>query len=159
MTLRMEDVSITELMGDFGGESFEMTGNVSGALPIVISGINVEVEDGKLAVTDGGVVRFSTPFTDKAGESSGYAQLAFDTLKEFYYDELEFTINGPLDGLVSVRMVFDGFNPNVMEGAYIRYNINIEGELFNIINNFQKLGARVTEEVKRVVLQGENNDE
>lgn len=164
MTLRMQDVSIGKLLGDFGSKNFEMTGNISGVLPIVISGINMEVENGKLAVTDGGVVRFSTPFTDKAGESSGYAQLAFDTLKEFYYEALEFTINGPLDGLVSVRMVFNGFNPNVMEGAYIRYNINIEGELFNIINNFQKLGARVTEEVKRVVLEenaqdGENKDE
>lgn len=158
MTLRMENVSIGELLGDLGGDSFSMTGNVSGVLPVVINGINLEVENGKLAVTDGGVVRFSTPFTDKAGESSGYAQLAFDTLKEFYYEELEVNLNGPLDGLVNVRLVFDGFNPNVMDGAYIRYNINIEGELFNIVRNFQRLGAQITEEVKSAVLGDDDSE-
>ena len=152
MKLRVKDVPISEFLGDVGGKNFQATGNVSGLLPIVISGIDVQVEDGTLAVTDGGVVRFSTPFTDKAGEASGYAQLAFDALKEFYYEELEVSLNGPLDGLINVRIVFEGFNPNVMDGAYIRYNINIAGELLNIIRNFQKLGANITDEVKKAVL-------
>jgi len=156
MQLRVKNVSLGEMMGDFGGESFEVTGSVSGVLPVIISGVEVEVENGTLAVTDGGVVRFSTPFTDKAGESSGYAQLAFDALKEFYYEELELSLNGPLDGLVNIRAVFDGFNPNLMEGAYIRYNVNIEGELFNIVRNFQRLGANITDEVKNAVLDKGN---
>ncbi len=152
MRLRVEDVSIGEFIGDLGGKNFEATGQVSGELPIVISGVDVQVEKGRLAVEKGGVVRFSTPFTDKAGEVNGYAQLAFNALKEFYYEELEVLLDGPLDGLINVRIVFEGFNPNVMNGAYIRYNINIEGELLNIVRNFQNLGANITEEVKNAVL-------
>ncbi len=152
MTLRVEDVSISEFIGDLGGDNFEATGSVSGVLPVVITGVDVQVENGNLAVKNGGVVRFSTPFTDKAGEANGYAQLAFDALKEFYYEELEVTLNGPLDGLINIKIVFEGFNPNVMDGAYIRYNLNIEGELLNIVRNFQRLGAQITEEVKSAVL-------
>ncbi len=152
MKLRVENVSISDLIGDLGGDNFEATGLVSGLLPVVITGVDVQVENGTLAVKDGGVVRFSTPFTDKAGETNGYAQLAFNALKEFYYEELEVTLNGPLDGLINIRVVFEGFNPNVMDGAYIRYNLNIEGELLNIVRNFQRLGAQITEEVKSAVL-------
>ena len=156
MTLRVDNVSISEFLGDLGGKNFEATGDVSGILPVVISGVDVQVEKGRLAVENGGVVRFSTPFTDKAGEVNGYAQLAFNALKEFYYEELEVILDGPLDGLINVKIVFEGFNPNVMDGAYIRYNVNIEGELLNIIRNFQNLGAKITEEVKNVVLRDRN---
>lgn len=158
MRLRVDNVSMGELLGDLGGEKFEVTGSVSGELPVIISGVDVQVENGRLAVEDGGIVRFSTPFTDKAGEVNGYAQLAFNALKEFYYEELEVLFDGPLDGLISVKIVFEGFNPNVMDGAYIRYNVNIEGELLNIVRNFQNLGANITEEVKNAVI-GNNDDE
>jgi len=153
MLLRVKDVSIEEFIGELGGDSFQATGIVTGELPVVISGVDVQVENGHLAVKDGGVVKFATPFTDKAGETNGYAKLAFDALKEFYYEELEVTIDGPLDGLINIRLVFNGFNPNVVDGAYIRYNLNIEGELLNIVRNFQRLGGKITEEIKNAVLE------
>ena len=61
-------------------------------------------------------------------------------------------MDGPLDGLINIRVVFEGYNPNVMDGAYLRYNLNIEGEILNIIRNFQRLGGQITDEVKSAVL-------
>ncbi|NNE59079.1 MAG: hypothetical protein HKN36_13310 [Hellea sp.] len=136
VVLRIENVELGEFMGEVGGDNFQATGNVNGVLPVVLSGVNVNVEDGQLKVKDGGVIRFQTDQTNAAAEVNEYAELAFDALKEFHYQELEAIMNGPLDGNIIIRLLFQGSNPEVLSGTQFKFNVKLEGELFNIARSF-----------------------
>ncbi len=149
MKMRIENVELGEF---FGAKNFKATGNVNGVLPVVISGVNVEVEEGRLAVKDGGIIRYQSSQTDAATAENEIAGYAFDALKELHYDELEAIFNGPLDGLIVLRLKFEGSNPKVLGGAIFKFNVKLEGELLNIARNF-KLGDRIAEEVSRAIQQ------
>ncbi len=150
MSLRIENVSLGEFMGNIAGENFTATGDVNGVLPVVISGVKVEVENGRLEVKNGGVIHYASAQTDAAGAENELAGYAFDALKEFHYKELEAIMNGPLDGTLILRMLFEGKNPNVLGGAVFRFNVTLEGELLNIARSFQ-LGGRIAEEIKNAI--------
>lgn len=150
--LRIEQVDLADLFQDLGGENFYVTGIVNGRLPVKIDGLNVEVENGTIGVADGGVIKFTSAQTDTASDVNVYAGYAFDSLKEFHYEELEATFNGPLDGLIVLRMVFQGSNPDVLYGLPFKFNVRIEGELLNIVRNFQ-MGSLIAEEVKKAIIQ------
>jgi len=98
--LVLDKVSIQDMVERAKDSKFEITGAVSGRLPITVSGVNVIVEDGKLSVPGGGVIRFTHAGTDLAGAQNRAAGIAFDALKNFEYQTLEADINGPLDGVI-----------------------------------------------------------
>ncbi len=148
--LNVINVELEDLFSDLGGENFFVSGTVNGRMPIKVDGLNVEVENGTIGVKDGGVIKFSSAQTDLAADVNAYAGYAFDSLKEFKYEELEATFNGPLDGLIVLRLVFQGSNPDVLYGIPFKFNVRIEGELLNIIRNFQ-LGTMIAEEVKKAI--------
>lgn len=152
MQMRIENVELGEFLGDLGGKNFSATGNVNGVLPVVISGVSVEVENGRLAVKNGGIIRYQSTQTDTATADNEIAGYAFDALKELHYEELEATFNGPLDGLIVLRLKFEGSNPNVLGGAVFKFNVKLEGELLNLARSF-KLGDRIAEEVARAIQQ------
>ncbi len=151
MQLRIENVSLGEFLGNIAGENFNATGNVNGVLPVVISGVDVRVEQGRLEVKDGGVIRYQSDQTNAASAENEIAGYAFDALKEFRYQELEAIMNGPLDGTIILRLMFEGQNPEVLGGAVFRFNVTLEGELLNIARSFQ-LGDRIAEEIEKAII-------
>lgn len=151
VTLRVEDVSVSEFLQDAGGENFTATGDVTGELPVVVSGLNVLVENGVLSVKDGGVIRYSSPQTNAATATNEVAGYAFDALKNFEYKSLEARLNGPLDGEIDLKLVFSGSNQEVLDGAEFLFNVNIAGQLFNIARSFQAgkgISSTVLDELK-----------
>ena len=65
-----------------------------------------------------------------------YRDAAFQALKEFQYRSLTVNMDGPLDGAIEVALAFDGSNSQVLNNQPFRFNINIEGELLNILRSF-----------------------
>ena len=131
--LVLETVSIQDMIERSEDTKFEITGAVSGRLPVTISGVNVNVEGGKLSVPGGGVIRFEHAGTDLAGAQNRAAGVAFDALKNFEYQTLEADINGPLDGLIRLRTIFAGYNQKVFEGQPFEFDLELEGELLNLV--------------------------
>ncbi len=154
MQLRIEDVSLSEFLGDVTGENFSATGSVSGLMPVVISGISVLVENGRLEVKDGGIIKFQSPQTNAAAEKNEIAGYAFDALKEFHYKELEVIMNGPLDGSLIIRLLFEGANPDVLGGAVFRFNVKLEGELLNIARSFTLMSPDISKIKSLLDIQG-----
>ncbi len=153
VALRVDDVSLGDFLKDVGDGRLKATGNVSGVLPVVIEGIKVYVDGGLLTVKDGGVIQYTSPQTDAAGESSPYAGYAFDALKNFEYEELEAAISGPLDGPMKLRLLFNGANPDVLYGSEFKFNVGIEGELLNILRSLQSSQNFTGEVIKEIKAQ------
>ena len=131
--LVIDRVAIQDMLESQEESKFEITGAVSGRLPVKISGVSVNVENGKLSVPGGGVIKFTHEGTDLAGAQNQAAGVAFDALKNFRYDALEADINGPLDGVIRLQTIFSGFNGEVFEGQPFEFDLELEGELMNLM--------------------------
>jgi len=123
--------------------------SVTGTLPIVLAGVDVKVDNGYLTVKNGGIIKYKSDQIDSAANYAQndndavqalrehrYRDAAFQALQEFQYRSLTVKMDGPLDGAIEVGMEFDGSNKDVLNNQPFRFNINIEGELLNIIRSF-----------------------
>ncbi|MEE9348139.1 MAG: YdbH domain-containing protein [Robiginitomaculum sp.] len=135
ITVAVEDVSLGDVVSRLGNEDLYASGLISGTLPIVIDGVNLKVKDGRLLVADGGVVRIQHKGLNAAGDANETAKMAVDALKDLRYEELSLDINGPLDGDITLGIIFTGHNPDVLYGSDFLFRVNVEGELLNIARN------------------------
>jgi hypothetical protein len=164
VVMRLNDISIDELLQSVGNEKLEATGTVSGVFPIVVRGLNVLVDDGYLEAKDGGIIRFkseqSQETTDRfqgdrildtwsSGDEGVYNDLAREALREFNYRELTASIDGPLDGDVELGVIFNGANKKVLNGQPFEFDINVQGELFNILRSFNSNSQIKSELLKK----------
>ncbi|MDA8708079.1 YdbH domain-containing protein [Hellea sp.] len=161
VVMRIENVSIGEFLKDVGDGAINATGNLEGTLPIVLSGVDVKVENGELFVKDGGRIQYQSKQLNSISQLDGtderavqairkgnYRDAAFEALKDFQYDELRVTIDGPLDGAIGVNLKFDGKNAKVLGGQPFRFDINLQGELLNILRSFNT-NAQIKSELAR----------
>ena len=149
VTMRISNVSLGEFLKDIGDGTIEATGDIEGMLPIIMAGVDVKVDQGQLIVKEGGVIKFNSEQIDSAAtyaetdndavqalRERRYRDAAFQALKEFQYRSLTVNMDGPLDGAIEVALAFDGSNSQVLNNQPFRFNINIEGELLNILRSF-----------------------
>jgi hypothetical protein len=161
VVMRIENVSIGEFLKDVGDGALTATGNMEGTLPIVLSGIDVKVENGELFVKEGGRIQYVSKQLNSISEFDGtderavkamrkgnYRDAAFEALKDFRYEELRVKIDGPLDGAMGVFLKFDGKNKDVLGGQPFRFDIALEGELLNILRSFNT-NAQIKSELMR----------
>lgn len=132
--LRVSGVDVGEFLTDTGAGRFSMTGVLEGRLPVVVRGLDVLVEQGRLEVQNGGVIRFRDPsLLDRFPNEQSAA--ALKALEDFRYESLFLEINGPLDGDVLLGAEFTGANKDVLYGVPFQFDVTMEGELFNIARN------------------------
>lgn len=161
----VENLSLGTIIDGLGNKDLSATGQIFGRLPVSVKGIKVLVENGSLAVKDGGTIRYksqgidtfvddveASPFLGDGleGAETGFA---FKALENFQYKELEANIDGPLDGEMSIRMAFDGKNPDVLYGTAFSFNVVIEGELANIVRETARAFSSETHVEKLIELQ------
>lgn len=160
VTMRVKDVALGDFLNDLGNQKIQATGNVVGTFPIVVRGIEVLVENGKVSVPDGGMITYDPgPNTRVYSEEEAikvlrerrtneYAALAQDALREFRYRELSASLDGPINGDVEIGLVFDGSNAKVLNRQPFRFDISVKGELFNIARSFNS-NSQVKSEILR----------
>jgi len=54
--MRVDKVSIGEFLNDVGEGTMEATGDLEGMFPVVLSGVDVKVDNGTLEVKNGGII-------------------------------------------------------------------------------------------------------
>ena len=149
VVMRVNKVSLGEFLNGIGDGTLKATGDIEGRLPVVMSGVNVNVDKGQLTVKNGGTISYKSNQIDaisdypendtdatKALREHRYKDAVFQALRDFKYRTLTAKFNGPLDGAIEVGMEFDGSNEAVLNNQPFRFAINIEGELLNIIRSF-----------------------
>ncbi len=158
--MRVKNVSLGDFLNDVGNKKIEATGTVVGTFPIVVRGIDVLIERGRVSVPDGGIIKYDPgpgvpAYTEEQAikilrerRSNEYAALAQDALREFRYRELSASLDGPINGDVKIGLVFDGSNKKVLNRQPFRFDITVKGELFNIARSFNS-NAQVKSEILR----------
>ena len=158
--LVIDGVSLQAFLDSYGQENLRATGELEGRLPVEVRGVQVEVREGRIAVPSGGRIRYASPQTDTAAAQNETTQLVFDSLRDFRYQSLGLSIDGPLDGEITLEAKFTGRTPDDVKiprlPSFLRFtdplvfefDISITGELFNIIRSLDP-----TQQLNRIKLQ------
>ncbi len=139
VTVRVENISLGSVLGDASDGKIEATGIIKGTLPIVVNGVDVQVEGGRFEIPEGGVIRlkFEEQLADLASKGRMQAMVV-ELIEEFKYDRMFIEANGPLDGDMRFGVDFTGGNPDVLGGTQFKINARVEGELVNITRNLMQ---------------------
>ena len=157
VTVNVEDVGLGTVLAGIGKDKLSATGQVFGTLPAKIKGVDILIDGGMLGVKDGGIIRYKSTATDAAATRNENAAHAFKALENFQYKQLEALIDGPIDGNMSLKVVFDGQNPDVLSGQPFLFNTVVNGELANIARNLA--GAFSNEENLSRIIAVQKDDQ
>jgi len=152
MILDVDQLDLDQLLGLTELDGLSGEGVIDGTLPMTISETGVMIADGKLEATGDGVLRYQPDekpgVLQAGGESVG---LLLRALENFRYDDLNITLDGRTDGETNIGLHVSGANPDLYEGHPIEFNLDLEGDLANLvqtnISNYQ-IPDRISEQLQ-----------
>ncbi len=134
MVLDVNQLDLNGLLGLTKLDGLSGEGRIDGELPLTISESGALIADGKLSATQAGVLRYKPDETpgvlQSGGESIG---LMLQALENFHYDELDITLDGRTDGETDIGLHIRGANPELYDGYPIEFNLDLKGDLANIV--------------------------
>lgn len=136
LTLQAEDVRLDGLfrLADIDGLSGE--GRLEGRLPLRLDADGAHVEDGLLATTEPGVLRYSPEtLPDFLKGDDMRTKMLRQALANFRYDALSLRIDGGTTGAQTIRLEATGRNPDFMEGHPVELAFNLQGALLNTVRS------------------------
>jgi hypothetical protein len=122
-------------------ENIEMTGAVSGVLPVTISGNNITIEDGRLeSDSSGGVIRYHSgdaPLDAVASESG--INIVTRALSNFEFDSLTSDVDFTKAGDLKLQMRLTGINPDMDATQPIILNLGVENNVPQLLRSLQAI--------------------
>ncbi|MCB9954298.1 MAG: YdbH domain-containing protein [Caulobacterales bacterium] len=153
ISLRAENIDITQLLEFINVSGLEGEGVLSGVLPLKIEGGKARIENGELHSIGPGAIRYNGQVSDAAGQKGQQAQVAFEILRDLRYNKLAVTIDGPLDGSIDFNMVFEGTGNVPVNKQRVRvpvvYRINVDAALLELLSQ-----ASLTRNVQLQIQRG-----
>lgn len=152
--LQIDNVNLSDLLGFFKIDGLSGEGTIEGVLPITFEGGRARIDNGILSAKGAGVIRYTGDIAAAAGEANQTTELAFDALREFNYEALSTTINGPLDGTLQFKVYFEGRSDVSMTTSRGRqtvkspfiFRVNIDAPLLSLLDQ-----AAVSLDVRRQI--------
>jgi hypothetical protein len=121
LTLRLHDVDLSQLLMSLHYPNISGTGTIAGELPLQLSAGAIDVQDGSLNGTQPGVLRYVGPADSQ--------NIAFKALRNLVYRNLQAKVNYRPNGDYHLGLRLEGSNPEVLSGHPLAFNLNISGQL------------------------------
>ena len=125
-TVTTNGLSLEQLAQALDVPGLSMTGDMNGQVGLTLTDNLWRLVDGQFTA-EGGRLRYRGAVADAAVAEQ--ANLAFDVLENFEYDNLTMSLNGVIGGDQSARLRLVGRNPAVYDGYPVDLNINLSGAL------------------------------
>ena len=152
VNLDVRGVNMDTLAQLSGLPGLQADGVLSGTIPVLLSSNDALIRDGVLTTENPGRISYRPPSGSTAADATeGGLQLALQAMEEFEYDSLSLTVSGSLFKELNAGLAIKGRNPNLYGGYPIDFNLNLSGELANIIQG-SLTGYRVPESIKQQLM-------
>ncbi|WP_022726969.1 YdbH domain-containing protein [Fodinicurvata sediminis] len=155
LVLRLEDISIAQLVDLIDIEDLDADGRFTGEIPVTINGGTFEIADGHLESSQNGQISFKSEKVRSALASGGQAvSLMMDALENFHYDRLRLDIHKPAEGESRLAIKLEGQNPDVLDGHPFDLNINLSGNLaplLQAISEGRRLSRNILDDMLELV--------
>ncbi|MDG2285476.1 MAG: YdbH domain-containing protein, partial [Alphaproteobacteria bacterium] len=157
--IEVMDLDASYLSGLAKVEGLHAEGTLSGSMPVVWTpGIGLSILDASLAAVGPGTVRYSAGERDAGFRESGeQVGLMLDALSDFRFTTLGMNVNGEPGAGYRIGLALEGSNPNLYDGYPVRFNLDLSGQLDDIIKTGYRTYTRPTR-VRDAVLQGGANE-
>ena len=94
------------------------------------------IEGGELAATGPGWLRYRSDQVPAALQAGGEnVSLLLQALENFRYEALRITLDGRTDAEMDIGLHVEGANPDLYDGYPIEFNLDLEGELANVLRS------------------------
>ena len=134
VTLRAQQLDLGPLLELTRLDGLSGEGSLDGVLPVRLSGGAAIIEGGELAATGPGVLRYASGAAPTALQAGGEGvDLLLQALENFHYEALRITLDGRTDAAMDIGLHLGGANPELYDGHPIEFNLDLEGELGNIL--------------------------
>ncbi len=151
LMLTVEQLDLDRLLGLMPLDDLMGEGRLDGTLPLRI-GEAAAIDGGELAAISPGILRYtpsSAPGVLQAGGES--VRLMLQALENFRYEALKITLDGRTDGATAIGLHLKGTNPDLYESHPVEFNLNVEGNLANLVqtnlDNYQ-IPDRIRERIQ-----------
>ncbi|MBF0447979.1 MAG: YdbH domain-containing protein [Magnetococcales bacterium] len=124
-------------------EGIELTGHLSGQLPIEYTAKGGIIPEGFLKTDHPGLIRLSGQLVTGIAEQSGIPAKVIQALENFNYQTLSITISRDHSGEYLVLLSGRGHNPKMDKGRPIELNVTLSGRLDDILRKILSLQERV----------------
>lgn len=134
VTLGAQQLDLGQLLALTRLEGLSGEGKLDGVLPLRLSDGAVIIEGGELAATGSGVLRYAAGSAPTALQAGGEGvDLLLQALENFHYEALKITLDGRTDAAMDIDLHLAGANPDLYDGHPVEFNLDLEGELANIL--------------------------
>ena len=153
LLVEMSRIDLAQLLALTEIEDVDGTGSLSGFIPLVLADGTPGIRGGKLASDGGGTLRLrSDKVSDLIGQDSGeQVSLVVRALRDFRYDTLTMEIDKEVAGDGTVGLHLLGFNPAVLDGHPLKFNVNMSINFDEILTAILAAYGRSTGAVRRAL--------
>lgn len=133
VTLKVEHVSIAELMQTLTGENANATGMVSGSLPVSFSTAGgLKIHDGKLVADQPGTISIKPELIP--GDNA-QIKTAREILQDLHYENLSISVMENGGNRLAILLSVEGKNPKVQKGHPVKLNVTLNGDMLSLVND------------------------
>ncbi|MBT7333493.1 MAG: hypothetical protein HN856_03865 [Gammaproteobacteria bacterium] len=133
--MQLKELRLARMLEAYSEDVVEAGGEINGYLPVSIRDDDIFIEDGWAKNNErGGYIRYRLqPGNGLAGKNEP-ANVAFQLLEDFNYSNLGANVTLAPSGDLVIDLTLDGHNPNVLEGQRVLFNVNLEQNIFQMID-------------------------
>ncbi len=134
MTLKIDQLSVSELFKVAGIAGLSGEGTISGQAPITLFPNGIIIDKASFSAEAPGVLRYDAAQAPGALSSAGDSVgLALQALSDFHYKELAVSLDRRLTGDTDLGLHISGSNPSFYNGYPVEFNLNLSGKLDEVL--------------------------
>ena len=139
ITLRAQSIQLQLMVDTLEFESLELTGTISGELPVTMSGNSITIGDGKLqSDAGGGTIRYRSADAgfDSIAPAGGIGTVT-QTLTNFEFESLSSTVDYVEGGNMRMLMRLVGVNPDLDPDQPYAFNLNLDNNIPQMLRSLR----------------------
>lgn len=147
LTLRAENWSLAELVALQQNRSIQAQGELSGELPLTVTGQRITIDGGSLrSQPPGGTIRYQPDAaTASMGSGSSELNMALELLRDFHFETLMSSVHLDDTGQLTLGLALSGRNPSQQAGRPVNFNINVQQNIDPLLQSL-RLGDTLVKE-------------
>ena len=130
VTVNLEQIDLARLLRQLDVADLSGEGSLDGSLPIQRGSAGLSIRNGVFFNNRPGVLRYAGSDAPKEMDN-----IALQALRDFRYNTLNATLNYSEDGKYAIKVRLEGHNPSVYQGYPIAFNINLSGQLNDLVRS------------------------
>ena len=153
--LEARAIDLTEALALVDLDGLEGEGVLEGSLPVVVEGSQVTVNQAELRAVGPGRIQYRpSAAVDGLARQKEELGMAMQVLEDLRYEDLSIGLDGDTRGVMLVTLKILGHNPNFQDGRSVRFNLNLEAHVADLVRTGEAL-YRVPDAIEKRLRRSE----